>query len=499
MQPNNGKMTLYGKDFVMSWQKRSIQLILGLPISLPIVTYAVNIGDTYVQSQQNQPLNASINVSDIDPATFSVKLADGSAYQQFGLSKEDNVNVSFQPTSSNGGKIVITSSKPLNTPFADVVLNVTNKGETKTLPKTLLLPIDDAKQVVTQSNTELVELEPKKVTLGSNTPVNLPVIDEPMPISVNEPVKVETNTPVVSNPVSTGTVDDSVTLKGNLDPSKSLLIQETRRVITAGSSATEIVPSAVKPSEKSSIVAVNPKDTPATTTPPAIATDEQTSQEMVTYVIQRNDNLWTIANDLAKQNKTDVNKVMKDIVAANPNAFENGDPNKLLVNSELQVPKYQVMPSQLGIKAANAAKKQTRTTVSKKPATKSTTTVKRNTTPKTTKQATQVARKSTRTVTKPVTKTVQKPTVARRTEMKIIAPSQKNGSNQGSMQSKTVAKNGQSPQIVTQVQQKRQVAAKQATKVGQLNQSLVSAEKRLKLQNAKLAQLEQRLKELNKK
>lgn len=48
----------------MSWQKYSVHLVLGFPLSLPIVAYAVNIGDTYVQTQQNQPLNASINVSD---------------------------------------------------------------------------------------------------------------------------------------------------------------------------------------------------------------------------------------------------------------------------------------------------------------------------------------------------------------------------------------------------------------------------------------------------
>ena len=66
----------------MSWQKYTVKLVLGLPLSFPIVTYAVNIGDTYVQSQQNQPLNARINVSDIDPRTFSVKMAQSDIYQQ---------------------------------------------------------------------------------------------------------------------------------------------------------------------------------------------------------------------------------------------------------------------------------------------------------------------------------------------------------------------------------------------------------------------------------
>lgn len=495
----------------MSWQKRSIQLIIGLPLTVPVVSYAINIGDTYVQSQQNQPLNASINVSDIDPATFSVKLANSATYQQLGLSNDAKVSVKFEPTSTNGGKIVITSSKPLNAPFTDVVLNVTDKGETKTLPKTLLLPIDDTKQVITQSNTQLVEVEPKSVTVGSQNPVNLPVVSEPTPITTNEPVVTTTVTPATSSeanfPLAANTVTPATTtqtgeplpiLKGSLDTSKNLIITETRRPVGSNSDtiiATKTTESAEE--EKPVTATADKPKTPEAANTVESSEDTQSSQEMVTYVIQRNDNLWTIANQLAKQNKTDVNKVMKDIVAANPRAFENNDPSKLVVNSELQVPKYKVMPSQLGIKSANAVKKQTRTTI-KKPTTKTTSkaTVAKQRKATTTSKKPVVARQRPKAAVKPA----NRPVKARRTEMKIIAPSQSNGSTQGAIKAdKNVGKNAQASQIVTQVQQKRQVTAQQASKVGKLNQSLVSAEKRLKLQNAKLAQLEERLKELNKK
>ena len=36
----------------MSWQKILCTLGIGFSLSLPIVAYAVNIGDTYVQTQQ---------------------------------------------------------------------------------------------------------------------------------------------------------------------------------------------------------------------------------------------------------------------------------------------------------------------------------------------------------------------------------------------------------------------------------------------------------------
>lgn len=79
----------------MSWQKYSVHLVLGFPLSLPIVAYAVNIGDTYVQTQQNQqnqPLNASINVSDVNPRTFSIKVAQADVYRQLGLSKDADIS-----------------------------------------------------------------------------------------------------------------------------------------------------------------------------------------------------------------------------------------------------------------------------------------------------------------------------------------------------------------------------------------------------------------------
>lgn len=482
----------------MSWQKRSVQLIIGLPLSMPIATYAINIGDTYVQSQQNQPLNASINVSDIDPATFSVKLAGGSVYQQLGLAREDSVSVRFEPTSSDGGKIVITSSKPLNTPFTDVVLDVNNKGETQTLPKTLLLPIDDNRQVVTQSNTSLVQLDPPNVTIGTSSPVNLPAVTDNTPVTTVSPVETVTDEPIIATAEQPNLPIGTSSPKTTTSTHDNLIISETRRVFPVGSQPNVTVDNTT-PTTLDKPVTATPQPTKddnvtAETTEPTTAEEanQESSEETVTYVIQRNDNLWTIANQLAKQNKTNVNKVMKDIVATNPNAFENGNPSKLIVNSELQVPKYQVMPSQLGVKSAEKIREKTKTTAK--------TTDKKATTRTTVKaKTTTVAKKPAVKTTRSTTVKTARPITTRKTEMKIIAPTKRGGVSQGTTQTAKNTGSNTASQIVTQVQQKRQVTAKQASKVGQLNQNLVNAEKRLKLQNQKLAQLEERLKELNKK
>lgn len=155
------------------------------------------------------------------------------------------------------------------------------------------------------------------------------------------------------------------------------------------------------------------------------------------------------------------------------------------------------MPSQLGINNANEARQQTKSTKLPKSTKQKTTathcaapavsthTPKRSNRPRNQDVPAKVA---------PAVKTNKK------SEMTIIAPTTQKRYRARTKQPKQTE--NQQRLIATSfgsITAKRQQTASQANKVGQLNQSLVSADTRLKLQNAKLAQLEQRLKELNKK
>ena len=214
------------------------------------------------------------------------------------------------------------------------------------------------------------------------------------------------------------------------------------------------------------------------------AKNPQIIGETITYTLQRNDNLWTIASNIAAANRKDVDQVMADIMAANPTAFPDNDPTKLVANTQLQIPKYKVVPSQIGIKSANKARQQYRQNKKRVPSKKSA--AKQPATLKTTKK------------TRKAQKTPRPYAATKKSEMTIIAPNHTNGSVQGQSTKNKVGK-GMSSQVAAQVQQKRQATAQQATKVNKLNQDLVGAENRLKIQDTKLAQLEKRLKELNKK
>ena len=489
----------------MSWQKYSVHLVLGFPLSLPIVAYAVNIGDTYVQTQQNQPLNASINVSDINPRTFSVKVAQADVYRQLGLSKDADIQIKFVPTSSNGGQIVLTSKRPINAPFTDVVLNITENGVTKTLPKTLLMPIDSAQKITTQANTTALQSPAQNIVIGSANPVQLPVMSpDPMPM---QPITLPSTTiNQLPNLPTTGMPAGAAPMTVVSENSDNLRIQETRTVRSVqpnGAVYTQDAPQTQNPIQTNA--ADNQLPSPAASYGNQSldkskskskskfkysAKNPQIIGETTIYTLQRNDNLWTIASNIAAANRKDIDQVMADIMAANPTAFPDNDPSKLVANTQLQIPKYNVVPSQIGIKSANKARQQYRQNkkriASKKSVIAPKSATKQPATAKTTKK------------TLKAQKTPRPYTATKKSEMTIIAPNHTNGSVQGQRSNNKVGK-GMSSQVAAQVQQKRQATAQQATKVNKLNQDLVGAENRLKIQNTKLAQLEKRLKELNKK
>lgn len=471
----------------MSWQKRSIQLILGFPLALPMVTYAVNIGETYVQSGQNQPLNATINVTDIDPKTFSVQVANPEMYKQLGLSADQQIKAKFVPTSNNGGKIVLTTKSPVSAPFTDVVLNIQNKGEKNLLPKTLLMPLTD-KPSTTQKPSTVIETPAESVVVTQNAPIDLPRTTSP---STSVPTEPGLDTPITA--VSTRpTTKSTVAL-----PTSGNTTQGNANYTSDGSLGTPNL--------------ANLDDSAASTAQPGIAGSRNTTKHSsvntagkaektsgvtspiatTTYVVQRNDNLWTIANRIAAKNHTNPKKVMQDIMAANPAVFKDGDAASITANTSINLPKYKVVASRAGVKAAKTLRKQTRSTQHSTNSTQRTTTLHKTRPKATSRRA--LRRAKYQASTHPVRS-------SRKAEMTIVAPNQSSGSLQGGnqIQNNHVSSNA-APQLLDQVKQRRQSTAGQASKVNQLSSSIQSSEQKIRLQNEKLAMLEKRLKELNNK
>lgn len=111
--------------------------------ALPSVAQAASFGKTHITSAQNEPLTATLPVTDIKVSDFSVTLATADLYQQMGLLPTDSMSVRFVPNSSTSGDILIETSQPLMMPFTDVVLALNDAGQQTVMPKTLLLPLSN--------------------------------------------------------------------------------------------------------------------------------------------------------------------------------------------------------------------------------------------------------------------------------------------------------------------------------------------------------------------
>lgn len=248
------------------------------------------------------------------------------------------------------------------------------------------------------------------------------------------------------------------------------------------------------------------QSSPATTVVAEAAPSDNLSE--VSYTVQRNDSLWSIANALAAQNNIDVHTVMQQLYKLNPDAFINRDIDKLRADAQLNLPKYETIPSQSSLQAAikarrdrfnarKAARSESETTQKKQPvdskakATAKSKSDKKAVTAKS-PRSTKAASKA-KSTSRPVTKSLPK------ARMTVLAPGQ-SGQADG-VQTKTSAATGSGidTDLLATLKSSRQRTANQAKRVREISQQVSSYNKKLQLQNQKLAELEAHLKKLRQK
>lgn len=504
-----------------------VKLSAAISFLLTSNLYAATIGSTHVNSNQYQPLAATIEVSDIDPDNFSVSLANRQIYQQMGLTPKPTMSVNFVKTGANSGKVIINTSSALTEPFADVVLTVNDAGTQIVVPKTLLLPLGGATQPQTMPN------KPKSQTVGNTKTPDLPVVSQtsditlgqpilgkPLPInsSLPPPLRIASVTPQIdtdevsetqaaSNTNDTANYGDNIqTLKIDINrtyrhhqegtlsdlsqqsnnANTQILAQqdmtpdhsttETSQSNTAAVDSTE--QTNVTTPDKASTVQANAKAKPKTTekrtdSVPDIALGSQT------YTVQKNDNLWTIANQIAHENNMSVETVMQQIKSYNQDAFIDGDISLLKANAKLKLPDYKVIPSKLGIKAAIAARNSQQNT-NHKPTNNAKNIQGNNTTKHDSKAPT-----TNKTITQPLP----------RPQVTLVTPG-RSGSATGSQTTQSATGTGLNGELLTELKSTRQLTAKKAQRVQTLSKQLAESTNRMHLQNQRLAELEQRLKDL---
>ncbi len=224
-----------------------------------------------------------------------------------------------------------------------------------------------------------------------------------------------------------------------------------------------------------------------------------TPESTISYTVQRNDNLWVIAEQIALRNKVDVQTVMTEIQQQNPNAFIEQDANRLKANAELELPDYKSVPSQKSLQDAIIAQKQYYQQNEKSPNRQTANNPEKR--PSTELEETAApAPKSMNTSKSTAVKTANKPKTTVKTlpqaQFSVIAPG-RDGSADGT-QSKARAATGNAvdTDVLATLKDSRQRTANQAERLKKTNSTLSNYKQKIQLQNQKLADLEARLKKL---
>lgn len=428
----------------MSWHNthRTIisQAILACLLGTTSLAHAISLGQADILSAQHEPLSATIEVSDIDAKNFNASLATTDIYQQLGLNANAKIEVKFTATSDSSGLITLTSTTPISAPFTDIVLNLNDNGKQVIEPQTLLMPLPKSGTFkLPEQNTQII---------ATGTQHQLPVVSPDAKQTSTNTTEIE---PAMASSQKAG-IGKTTTNKQN-----SLLSEQ------AG--------------QNSHTIAQNVDSLDDT------KTNSQPSTSGKTYVVQSGDSLWSIANQLAKANNMSVKEVMKAIHATNPDAFNHGKMNQLKANVSLELPDYEVIPSQKAIQEAIHAKQQQKQT------TKKTTSTTKKGSPQ------QTVAKNT---TKP-TQTKRTKQALPRAQVTLVTPTQQGKATGTHSKPNKNASTGGDSNLVGALKNTRQQTASSAKQINSLNKELSSATQKLQLQNQKLAELEARLKALKDK
>ncbi|WP_201582858.1 type IV pilus assembly protein FimV [Psychrobacter jeotgali] len=222
---------------------------------------------------------------------------------------------------------------------------------------------------------------------------------------------------------------------------------------------------------------------------------QATAKQTTSYTVQRNDNLWIISEQIAQQNNLDVQSVMRQIKAQNPEAFINRNADQLMADAKLSLPNYEVVPSQQSLQSAISAQRQHYLQAAKSKSVAKALKPKVSPKPTSAKSAanktknTQAAKRDAKPTTT-ITKTLPK------AHFSVIAPG-RDGSADGTQTKATAATgNGLSTDILATLKSTRQRTADQVKSLVDTSSTLSRYTEKLKLQNQKLAELEARLKTL---
>lgn len=456
---------------------------------------AIILDPIQIQSGSGDLLYAEMKFSHADPnAKIEVGLAEADDLMSMGISHQPPGHLNFftRRSGDGSGVIVITSSRPIIESELNILLKIKEGSATRIQQiKTPLVRNRTTPDVVKASNVEKA-LKPQIVVSEKDIQLNLPTStqyavnnnattnsnttksgDKPLTISVSAPPALSSTAPKTqaSNSASSQASKNINQIKINAQ------VQQTTQA-TANVTQQETAPAIDIKAMQNPITKTTPINKEAThqnaseSDQNALKTKQKTSDSQIVnktskqqvqtaqdkksntqqHVVQANESLWKIASRIAAETKQSIPEVMKQIRSNNQFAFIQGDPNRIRQGAALNIAaSYHAVPAQKQNSALSSA---------------------------------------------PVQKQSGKAKYRlNQAEMSLVADNDQ-VSAQGSAK-KDSSQNQTSSELSSKVMTAREKTVKLQQNVSQLVSALQQKDHRIQLLNARLAQLEQQLKQQN--
>ncbi len=453
------KSTYFKKNILLS-----VLFLSNLFIAGP--AFALSVQPIQVKSALGEPFRAQLVITDIagvDPSTIRASLATDSEFIQLGIYKRNLAsNLQFKTTiiSPERGVITITSDRPLNDPYIEFVVHI-DFGRNVRLQQVTAL-IDPP---LTRIQTESLNLPVQQIQLAtaSSSPPQQPAIEQKRasPASSKATEIAPTLQSVQGVPViETPSIFDVTQITPSTPEAAPIPVESPSQSSEQNSTAQEVTPTASQAVQS---------------TPEAAAEAGQVNQS--SYMVKPRDSLWAIASRMQKGMNIPVSVIMNQIQQNNKSAFIKGNPNQIRTGATIVLPNQQDLAERVQTRLQPIKVDNDDTENNKIP------------TIRPLNNQAQIAKT-------PYTRRGRLPDA----KMTLIAPNQ-DGSAEGATSAeqkaaKQTQKQSQLDKINLKITSTSQQNVALRKKVGELETLIKVNDQKLALQNAKLAELMQRLKNL---
>ena len=372
-------------------RKLVIFLTAAIMICMPLAANALGFGSLKLNSSLNEPLNADIELlsaNSADVSSLSINLASPDAFLRAGIDRPALLSeLKFKILQHEDGSyyINVTTRSPVREPFLNFLLEMNWQNGRMLREYTMLLdpPTQARKQptvVETPATVAPAEVAAQEAEAPAETPfveseptmpeaavVEMPPTGEAETLAVMPAVPVVSEEGKVTEPAPEVAMAETGAEEVPPEPmpaevpvlSEEGEVMETKPVETPPSEAAELAAVPVL-SEQGEVVEAAPEATAPVEDPQLdIFTDDsellpriplaaygQAPVEEETYqpsgqldygIVRKGDNLWTIAEKLRPDESISIYQVMMALLQSNPDAFVDGNVNRLKVGHVLRV------------------------------------------------------------------------------------------------------------------------------------------------------------------